>query len=202
METAAMSSSASLPGHESRKPWETSLGEFLDLAVARSPDKVFLEISGQEFTYDRFQRRVLQTAAAFRAMGVGKGDRVCLLLPNCPEFLLCWFGLSALGAISVPINTAYKRDETAYILNDAEATALVAHHSLLPVAQEAADLVPGVRVRLVAGGDPPVHPPLPGGVSDWANFDQALSGSAPLGTRPEVAPEDCRPSAIMGHIGV
>ena len=78
----------------------------------------------------------------FRALGVSRGDRVALFLPNCPEFLYCWFGLSLLGAISVPVNTAYKRDEAAYILNNSEALALVAHQSLLPVAAPAALLAP------------------------------------------------------------
>ena len=45
----------------------------------------------------------------FREMGVGHGDRVCLFMPNAIEYLYCWFGLSELGAISVPINTAYRR---------------------------------------------------------------------------------------------
>ncbi len=104
-------------------PWESSLGDFFELAVAKSPDKVFVEISGQEFTYQQVHERVLQTASMFQGMGVNQGDRVCLFMPNCPEYLFCWFGLSILGAIGVPINTAYKRDEMAFILNDAGAKA-------------------------------------------------------------------------------
>ena len=87
----------------------------------------------------------------FRAMGLDRGDRVCLFLPNCPEFLLCWFGLSAMGAICVPINTAYKRDEAAYILNNSGARMLVAHDSLLPVAEQAAALATGLERKLVVG---------------------------------------------------
>jgi acyl-CoA synthetase (AMP-forming)/AMP-acid ligase II len=83
-----------------------SLGEFLDEAAARNPSKVFVEISGQNITYRDFHQRALQTAKLFQSLGVGHGDRVCLFLPNCPEFLYCWFGLSILGAIGVPINMA------------------------------------------------------------------------------------------------
>ncbi len=169
-----------------RNTWEMTLGEFLDTAVARSPDKLCLEMSGQKFTYAQLWRKALQTAGMFQAMGVGKGDRVCLFLPNCPEYLFCWFGLSALGAISVPVNTAYKRDETAYILNDAGATALVAHESLLAVAQQAALLAPNVQHRLVAGDDPPFRSGVPG----WAGFAEALSKSDVLAARPEVSPRD------------
>ena len=48
------------------KPWERSLGDFLVLAVQRSPDKVFVEIAGQSITYCQFQDRVFQTAGMFR----------------------------------------------------------------------------------------------------------------------------------------
>ncbi len=166
--------------------WEMTLGEFLDLAVARSPDKLCLEISGQSFTYAQLWRKALETAGMFQSMGVGKGDRVCLLLPNCPEFLFCWFGLSALGAISIPINTAYKRDETAYILNDAGAKALVAHDSLLDVARQAALLASSVQYRLVVGGDPAIQQEEPG----WTGFSDALSKSDVPAARPEVSPQD------------
>ena len=64
--------------------------------------------------------------------------------------MYCWFGLSLIGAISVPINTAYKRDEASYILNNAGASALVTHTSLLDVAREAAGLAPE-RAPQVAG---------------------------------------------------
>ena len=138
-----------------RKMWQMSLGEFVDAAVKRDPHKVFVEIGGRQITYRQFREGALQTAGVFHTMGVGSGDRVCLFLPNCVEFLYCWFGLSLLGAISVPINTAYKRDETAYILNDAQAMALVAHESLLPVAQEAAGLAPSVKHKLVVDSPSP-----------------------------------------------
>ena len=112
-------------------PWEQSLGQFLAEVVQRNPDKVFLEISGHHLTYRQFDDAIKRTAGMFRALGIGHGDRVCLFLPNCAEFMYCWFGLSLIGAISVPINTAYKRDEASYILNNAGASALVTHTSLL-----------------------------------------------------------------------
>ena len=163
--------------------WEMSLGEFLDAAAARDPDKVFVEISGQKITYRQFVQDTLRTAGMFQALGVSKGDRVCLLLPNCPDVLYCWFGLSLLGAISVPINTAYRRDETATILNDAEATTLVAHESLLPVAEEATGLAASVQRKLLVGDS---SSPEPG----WTRFTDALAQADRLSYRPAVSPQD------------
>ena len=135
--------------------WEMSLGEFLDAAVRQNPDKIFVEMAGEKVTYRQLQLSVGRTASMFQDLGVAPGDRVGLFMPNCLEYLYCWFGLSLLGAISVPINTAYKRDETAYILNDAEAVGLVTHHTLVSVAQEASALASSVRHRLVvAEGSP------------------------------------------------
>ena len=172
------------PADARRLMWEMSLGEFLERAADRSPDKVFVEIAGTALTYREFHRRVQQTAGLFQELGIGRGDRVCLFLPNCPEFLYCWFGLALLGAISVPVNTAYKREETAFILRDAAAKALVAHQSLAAVAAAAADLVPGVAQRLLVAAAEPAPP------AGWVAFAAALAGAAARPARPEVSPED------------
>ena len=171
------------PDDPQRLMWEMTLSELLGKAVDRNPDKVFLEISGQEFTYRQFQR--LSTAAAdmFRAMGLDRGDRVCLFLPNRPEFLLCWFGLSAMGAICVPINMAYKRDEAAYILNNSGARMLVAHDSLLPVAEQAAALATGLERKLVVGSSSP-----PG--DGWLDFSDRLAQGGTASDLHAVSPDD------------
>ena len=166
-------------------PWESSLGDFFELAVAKSPDKLFVEISGQKFTYRQVHQAALQTAAMFQSMGVSHGDRVCLFMPNCPEYLFCWFGLSILGAIGVPINTAYKRDEMAFILNDAE----VVHQTLVTVAQEGAALAPSIEHKLLVedregSAEDGLSP------SGWTPFTEALDQATALASRPAVAPHD------------
>ena len=163
-------------------PWEMSLGGFLRGAVDRNPDKVFVEISGHRPTYSEFFSGVSKTASMFQRMGVVHGDRVCLFMPNCIEYLYCWFGLSLIGAISVPINTAYKRDETAYILNDAEAVGLVTDPTLAGVAGPAADLAPTIRHRLLCGPD--------AAPSGWTGFSGLFAAAAPLQSLPEVSPQD------------
>ena len=160
-----------------------SLGHFLQQVVDRSPHKVFVEISGEHYTYSEFHTGVLKTASLFRQMGVTKGDRVCLFMPNCIEYLYCWFGLSVLGAISVPINTAYKRDETAYILNNAEAVGLVTDTEYVEIAGAAAEFAPSVRHRLLRG-TPSVVP------AGWLSFEDALAAATPLDTLPDVSPQD------------
>ena len=162
--------------------WEMDLAEFLREVVRRDPDKVFVEMHGEKLRYGQFQERVEATASMFQQMGVGHGDRVGLFMPNCLEYLYCWFGLSSIGAIGVPINTAYKRDETAYILNDAGAAALVADSGLVDIAQQAADLAPRIRHRLLVGeGNNP---------AGWTRFGDALRGAPALVDVPALSPGD------------
>ena len=178
--------------------WEKSLGEFLREAVERNPDKVFLQIVGQAITYGELYSRVRRTAAMFAALGVRKGDRVCLFLPNVPEFHYCWFGLSLLGAISVPVNVAYKRDEAAYIFDNAEATAVVAHRSLQGVAEAAAEISPSVKHKLLVStaldserdGESGGGPAAAGIVEGWIDFERQLKDAGDLAELPEVSPFD------------
>ena len=131
-------SSIIVPDGPSRLPWSMTIGELLDCAVSRNPHKVYLYYQKHQVTYQKFLDYSLRVGGLFQQLGVSHGDRVCLFLPNGPEFLYIWMGLSHLGAICVPINTAYKQAEMAYILNNAEARALVSHHTLIDVAREAA----------------------------------------------------------------
>ena len=173
-----------------RHSWEWSLGEFMGLAVQRRPDKTFVEIAGQAITYGQFQEHALRAAGMFRNLGIDTGDRVCLFLPNCPEFLYCWFGLSAIGAIAVPVNTAYKRDETAYILNNSEAAGLVSHPSLVDVAEAAAQLAPSVRARLIVDDVDDASAGGPSGPAGWDGFSDKLAAAEPVRDLPRVSPLD------------
>ena len=182
---------------EATLPWDTTIGQVLDRITDADPDKTFVEIAGASYSYGEIRDGVLRTAAMFREMGVQHGDRVCLFMPNAIEYLYCWFGLSELGAISVPINTAYRRDETAYILNNAEAVALVTDPSLAEVAGAAADLAPSIRHRILRGDDPTSSPSLStregrgGGEREgWTSFSEAFNRAKPLADRPEVSPDD------------
>ena len=167
---------------ETPLPWDTTIGRVLDRITDGNPSKTFVEIGGKSYSYGDIRDGVLRTASLFRELGVRHGDRVCLFMANCIEYLYCWFGLSELGAISVPINTAYRRDETAYILNNAEAVALVTDPSLADVAGAAADLASCIRHRILRGDE------LEG--EGWTSFQTAFDRATPLTDRHNVSPDD------------
>jgi crotonobetaine/carnitine-CoA ligase len=187
-----------LQENRQRATWELSLGEFLQEAVGRNTDKVFLRIVGQEITYRQFYSRVRQAARMFQDLGISRGDRVCLFLPNVPEFHYCWFGLSLLGAISVPVNVAYRRDEAGYIFDNAGAAAVVAHHTLLDVAEAAAQISPSVKHKLLVTTALESETDQPAGGdtrssainSGWVEFGAIIETASELNDLPTVAPEE------------
>jgi O-succinylbenzoate-CoA ligase len=81
--------------------------------------------SGRRFTYAELNARANRTANALAATGVGKGDRVALLLMNSVEYVESFFAVAKLGAIAVPLNWRLVADELAFILKDSGATTLI-----------------------------------------------------------------------------
>jgi long-chain acyl-CoA synthetase len=73
----------------------------------------------KRLTYRRLKEEAEQFAGAAAAMGVKKGDRVGLLLPNCPQFVVAWYGLQRLGAVPVGNNPLYTQRELSHQLKDA-----------------------------------------------------------------------------------
>ncbi|MFC1798294.1 ATP-dependent acyl-CoA ligase [Thermodesulfobacteriota bacterium] len=108
-----------------------NIPQLLEHACRKNPQKVFLFFEDQQVTYRMFQENIYKTANWFSKMGIKKGDRVCINLPNCPEFLYIWMGLSHIGGIMVPINVAYKEKEAAYIISHSECKALVGNKETL-----------------------------------------------------------------------
>ncbi|GAA0492425.1 long-chain-fatty-acid--CoA ligase [Paractinoplanes deccanensis] len=90
----------------------------LDGAVARFPDRVALDFLGAATTYAQLGDQVARAAEALRALGVGPGDRVALILPNCPQHVVAFYAVLRLGAIAVEHNPLYTADELAHQLAD------------------------------------------------------------------------------------
>jgi long-chain acyl-CoA synthetase len=100
-----------------RKP-KATLADMLDVAMQISPDKVAIVYEGTEVTYREFDAASNRVANGLIGLGIQPGDRVCVQLENCPEFLYTYFGILRAGAVMVPANVMYKGEEMGYILND------------------------------------------------------------------------------------
>ena len=101
-----------------------SLFERLFPAGRSSSEAVRFE--GRKITYAELRAETLRVADVLNALGVGKGDRVAILLADSPEFIASFVAIISIGAIAVPINLALGREDRLFILKDCGASAAVA----------------------------------------------------------------------------
>src|SRR5215470_18089385 len=111
-----------------------NIPQLLRARIAASPDKVFLfsQSDGRQYTYKEFGDAVERTAALLAQKGIKKGDVVSLLMPNGVEYIIAYFACWELGALAGPINSLLKAQETAYIISNSEAKALLVNTQFLP----------------------------------------------------------------------
>jgi len=87
------------------KVFEGSLYDLFSKAVEEHRGKTAITFYGTEFTFERLQALVEQMAASLVASGVGKGDRVALMLPNCPQYVISFLAAMRLEAVREGSNT-------------------------------------------------------------------------------------------------
>lgn len=107
-------------------PGPRVLGDILAQHAADHPDRDFLITPETSLTYGRFDTWVTEIALGLHELGLRKGDKLAIMLPNCAEFMALWFACARLGIVEVPINTAYKGLLLRHIIEDSDAEVLVA----------------------------------------------------------------------------
>ncbi|MFD6355587.1 AMP-binding protein [Nocardia tengchongensis] len=105
-----------------------TIGANLDRTTAAHPDREALidYTTGVRWTYREFTAEVDALALGLLAAGIGKGDRVGIWAPNCPQWTLTQYATAKIGAILVNINPAYRSHELRYVLGQAGIRLLVA----------------------------------------------------------------------------
>jgi long-chain acyl-CoA synthetase len=101
------------------------LADLADDAVARLPEHVALAFEGTALTNTALAERTARLAAGLQEWGVRPGDRVAVVLPNCPELLQLYGAVWRAGAVATPALTALTPDEVRHVLSDSEAVVLV-----------------------------------------------------------------------------
>ena len=99
--------------------------------VEQYGNRDFFHFKDETFGYKDFDDESDKVAAGLQAIGIGKGDKVAIVMGNRPEFLFLWFGLSKLGALEVPINTAHRGSLLSYMLDKADCRLVVAESQFL-----------------------------------------------------------------------
>lgn len=130
-----------------------SLAEELRRAVADAPDAPFLRMMTGEWTYRRIDEESTRLAHGLRRLGVKRGDNVSLMLPNCVEFLVAWLALAKLGAVTAPVNTAFRGASLVAALDLVESRILIAHDSLRGLWQPTRSSLATIDTLVVVGGE-------------------------------------------------
>jgi long-chain acyl-CoA synthetase len=157
----------------------------------RRPEAIALRVDDDVYTYGDLDAAARDLAHALHGVGVRRGDRVGVLVPNSAEFFVATHAIGRIGAIVVPVNIHFKADEAGWVVTDSGATAVVLTRDLLA----ALDQVPDVP-RLVVedgwpAGMPEVDPPEVIG-DGWPTTMAYTSGTTGRPKGVAMGPDDMR----------
>jgi crotonobetaine/carnitine-CoA ligase len=131
--------------------WQKTLPQLLSEACLASPDKTYLDFSGESYSYAEIDRATNSVAHGLRARGVKFGDRVCALLENCSDQVVFWFAASKLGAVYVPLNTDLRGEFLRHQLADSGAAIAIVEARFLDRIQAIEDGVPELATVVCRG---------------------------------------------------
>jgi len=113
-----------------------SLGDLVEASADRYPDAVALEFFGATTTYRELRDAIARVAEGLRRLGVGQGDTVAIVLPNCPQHIVAFYAILRLGAIAVEHNPLYTPRELRHQFEDHGATVAIAWDKVVATIQE------------------------------------------------------------------
>ncbi len=144
-----------MPGTGDKR--ETSMDLLHDMlwqAVEKHGHRIAFDTLQGTLTYRQLAERIDNTAAGLQNLGVGQGERIAILAPNCIDYIVYHYAASKLGAILVVLNTRHANPELAYAINDAEAAALVIHEDCATHLEALEEQCDSVKIVISIGNVP------------------------------------------------
>src|SRR5215831_15163679 len=139
---------AAIPGPEREPQYpfgEVPMTEYLRRWAKQEPDRAAIIYFGATLTYSELNERSDRFASVLRSHGVTHGERVAVFLPNCPAFVIAFWGILKAGCIHVPVNPTFRELELTHELVDADVSAIVTLTSLQPLVQSVRGKVPSLK---------------------------------------------------------
>lgn len=121
---------------------DVSLTDLFDQSVETYEDHTAVTFFTKTYTYRELAERIDRTAAALSKLGVKKGDRVAIMLPNCPQYPISFYGALKCGATVVQLNPMFQPAELLHILNDSGTKVLIMLDRLQPLFDAIKDRTP------------------------------------------------------------
>jgi crotonobetaine/carnitine-CoA ligase len=134
--------------------------------AADHPEQTWLKWKGERYLWGDVLSNIQRAANGLAELGLRPGERVALMMGNCPEFIWTHFAVAFLGAHSVPVNISQRGPALQYILADAEVTTVIVQEDLRDLVVGLRPQLPTVRHTVVVGGKA-------GDGMDW-DFDRVM----------------------------
>ncbi|MGD8704262.1 MAG: AMP-binding protein, partial [Syntrophobacterales bacterium] len=113
-------------------PPEDPLHRQLEKSARDFPQVIATEFVGARLTYQQLADQVSRFAASLSGLGVKPGDRVAIMLPNCPQTVISYYAVLSMGGVAVMTNPMYVEREMIHQFNDAGVKVLVGLDHLFP----------------------------------------------------------------------
>jgi fatty-acyl-CoA synthase len=123
-------------------PPATSLWDNLEISARRYPDKAALVFFGRIFSYQELRLQAERLAARLHALGVRKGDRITLVMQNCPQLVIAHFAILRANAVVVPVNPMNRAEELKHYIEDPGAKVAITTSDLAPEIARANNALP------------------------------------------------------------
>jgi len=130
------------------KALHMTLTDMLEETCKRFPERKAVYFKGHEMDYQTLRTQVRRFAAGLKRMGIGKGDRVAIMLPNCPQYVVAYYGILRLGGIVVQINPMAVAGELEHFLSDSGAKGIVLYAPLTAVL-DTVQAAGGIQAKIV-----------------------------------------------------
>ena len=166
-----------------------SLGQILERSASLFPDRIAIVHEDIRITYRDLNGLANSLATELYNRGLRKGNRVAIMLPNSPEFVIAYFAIQKIGAVAVTINTASTPYELTYLLGNCEASAIISTSQLAPRFEQIRMDLPSCSVTLFTDG-----------FGKPSSFTDAIHTGGSIAESLEISPDD--PAAMIYTSGL
>jgi long-chain acyl-CoA synthetase len=129
-----------------------NLGKMLAESAGKYAERVAVIHGDHRITYRELERAACALANHLRSEGLGKGDKVALMLPNCPEFIIAYFGIQKVGGVAVTLNVQSTPYELRHLLGNSDTRCLIMQDSLAKRFEEIREELPLCRLLITTKG--------------------------------------------------
>lgn len=131
---------------------ERTVSHVLQRGASLEPDRLAVVDPGEALTYSQLWHASLAVAGGLQQRGVTRGDRVLIMMESHVDHALVWFGTNLAGGVAVPVNTALRGEQLAYVINHSESTVVVTDDIYVERFERIAAEISEVRHVVVRGG--------------------------------------------------